>query len=699
VKKGLRNNLDEAARLTLLFMLFVLVAVTALLAVSWHASLDARRVDALRINQALVTAIERDKDRVARFAADYNHWGDELLEEGRSVRHNGRDIRTVDADGNFDAMWVLDSRGREVLAIVPEHTGEHHAIAHAQIVQRLIKKSQGKSEPVVKIMRHHDHASIFALSRVINSSDFAQTIGGNGAGYILIQEDLSGSFLNDIERSMQLKSVELRSADGEPGQVPVRDADGKVVASLAWSHGNATSMLGQGRLYFALGVSLLLAGIGFLGTRRVTMSFQSLSRQARLDSLSRLPNRFELLRLIRQRREKNSIAALALIDLDAFKAINDFHGHRIGDAVIRHVAKLLQNCMPEAAMVARLGGDEFAVFFASDGDSAEDCLARFLLRLAVPTEIDGCALKLGASIGLTRLGTSRLAIECLRQADIAMYAAKKRGKMQIAIYDESMEAPLREMIAVKDELFRAIEDKLITVKYQPIISAKTGEIEALEALARWTSPVRGNVAADLFIKVAEEFGLIGKLGELILMRVIDDLKRLPNVRVAMNVSTAQIATFAFVELLEKHILSGEVRGDLLDIEITETHLVHDPEIILQVMNRLSKLGVRFVLDDFGTGYASIGFLRQFPFNAVKIDRMIIEECLVSDQTRAVLASIVAMAHAFDMIVVAEGVETDKHEALARASGCDQLQGWYFGRAVNPGDKSLHQPLPVKARAA
>lgn len=699
MQRNLYLDRNELTRLTLLFALFVLVAVTALLAVSWHASEDTREVDARRINQALATAIEREKQKVAGYLSDVDDWDDELLEDSRPVGNRDGRVRLIEANGDFDSMWLLDSSGREVLSFTPDQPNAGRFHSHPEHVRLLIGKLRGQPGPVVEVFGHHRQGSIFAMIRLEGESDFGPLLRGNGAGYILLQEDLDGDFLEDIKLSLQLERISLHPGDSGLGQFPIRTADGSVVASLEWAVPDRTGPLAERRIHFVIVMSILLAVIGFAGTRQLASSFRSLSRQARVDSLSRLPNRFELLRQMRHKRQVDEFAALALIDLDAFKSINDFHGHRVGDNVIRHVARLLRDCMPGDATVARLGGDEFAVFFARDGEIAEESLIRFLLRLSQPTEIEGCAFKLGASIGLAKLGASRLANEGLRQADIAMYAAKKRGKMQVVTYDEVMEAPLREMVAIKDELFRAIEAKQITVKYQPIISAQTGEIEALEALARWASPVRGNVAADLFIKVAEEFGLIGRLGELIIQQVIDDIPNLPNVRISLNVSTAQIASFEFTELLERYILSGKIKGELFDIEITETHLVHDPDIILQVMKRLSKLGVRFVLDDFGTGYASIGFLRQFPFHAVKIDRMIIEECLVSNQTRAVLASIVAMAHAFDMVVVAEGVETEKHAVLARTSGCDQMQGWHFGRAASPGDKSLSNTATIQVHAA
>ena len=286
------------------------------------------------------------------------------------------------------------------------------------------------------------------------------------------------------------------------------------------------------------------------------------------------------------------LSALALLDLDGFKTINDHHGHQLGDAVIRHMAATLRARFVGTAYIARLGGDEFALLFTSMANAREASAQCELLldELKRPVDVSGHTLKLGVSIGLAYFDGSVRAAEALRRADIAMYAAKQHGKMQLVEFSSSLDQKRLFALDIKDQLIGAIANSEITIKYQPIICARTGHIAALEALVRWQSPTRGNIRADEFVPVAEEFGLIGALGDHIIDLVLADLPRLPDVRIAMNVSAAQITSFDFASKFAAALRAAGVEGDRFEIEVTETSLLRNAEPLHLAMHTLGQAG-------------------------------------------------------------------------------------------------------------
>jgi EAL domain-containing protein (putative c-di-GMP-specific phosphodiesterase class I) len=269
----------------------------------------------------------------------------------------------------------------------------------------------------------------------------------------------------------------------------------------------------------------------------------------------------------------------------------------------------------------------------------------------------------------------------LRRADIAMYAAKRNGRMNVVRYDESMDRDAAADVALKDDLATAVAQGQLWLKYQPIVDARTGEIVAVEALARWTSDIHGVVSPGRFIPLAEKFGLMGPLSAQLFERACRDCASLPGIRLALNVSAAQIGRPDFPALIRGTLARTGLPPDRLEIEITETSLVRGGDRARAALEALSAMGIKLTLDDFGNGFASIGFLRQFPFDALKIDRSIISESMRSAAARGVIVACIAMARALDMEVIAEGVETVEEADLMRAEGCRLLQGWLFCRAV------------------
>ncbi|MBA3897748.1 MAG: bifunctional diguanylate cyclase/phosphodiesterase [Sphingomonadaceae bacterium] len=439
-------------------------------------------------------------------------------------------------------------------------------------------------------------------------------------------------------------------------------------------------LYGQPLLGAALGS---LAAMMFWLVRRGFGEVLDLARQSEIDSLSRLPNRRSLRRALRRAAERGQAVTLALIDLDGFKAINDNYGHAVGDRLIRAVSDTLRGIAGSGAMVARLGGDEFALLAHGEGAGlAIETLAEMVLaRLTHPFYLDDRTLVVGASIGIADRGDCD-AIEMLRRADVAMYAAKHDGRMRANRYDADLDARQAAKHNIELELRAAIADEAFGVVYQPLFASDRRRITGVEALVRWTSPTLGEVRPEVFVPIAEESGLIDRIGLFVLRRACTEALAWPELRLAVNVSAAQLRNPDFPRKLRQVLAETGYPPTMLEVEITETYLVREAEGARRVLAELRALGVSVSLDDFGTGFASIGFLRQFTFDKLKIDRSLVADAEHSEAARALVQASVAVARALDMPVTAEGVETTAQADLMNIVGCDELQGWLFARASN-----------------
>jgi predicted signal transduction protein with EAL and GGDEF domain len=307
-------------------------------------------------------------------------------------------------------------------------------------------------------------------------------------------------------------------------------------------------------------------------------------------------------------------------------------------------------------------------------------------KMSIPFRVDERTVLIGASIGLTHGVRGEVdADELLRRADVAMYAAKRAGKMRVCQFDARLDQRQARIHQIETELRQSLAKNDFRLVYQPLFDTIDGHVRCVEALLRWTSPTLGEVEPVDFIPVAEESGLIDPMGRFILRKACEDAREWHGVRVAVNVSAAQLRNPDFPVHVKTILDETDFPARRLELEITETYLISDPETAGQVMRGLHDLGVSIALDDFGTGYASIGFLRQFSFDKLKLDRSLVVDAENSDAARALLQASVAMARALDMEVAAEGVETTGQADLMRVAGCDQLQGWLFDKAMTPQD--------------
>jgi diguanylate cyclase (GGDEF)-like protein/PAS domain S-box-containing protein len=418
---------------------------------------------------------------------------------------------------------------------------------------------------------------------------------------------------------------------------------------------------------------------------------------ARFDSLTKLANRFQMAewleKILDAPRVENKACAIFLLDLDRFKQVNDTMGHPAGDALLRQVADRLRTTVATNGRVGRLGGDEFQVILP--GRIARDQLAhlarRIIENLSQPYSIDGARVTIGASIGVALSpddGTT--SEELIRNADLALYAAKDGGRGRHHFYAQDLHSDARERQQLEQDLRDAMANGGLELHYQPQVRVTTERITGFEALLRWNHPVHGYLSPAKFVPVAEDAGLIPQIGEWALRTACHDLAQWPEeVRVAVNVSPLQFANPALPAIVTSALAAAGVSPERLELEITESVFLGEDKATEPMFTALKRVGVRLALDDFGTGYSSLGYLKSAPFDKIKIDQSFVRGATVAgSRNGAIIASIVSLAEALGMETTAEGVETLDELDLVRMLGCSHVQGYIYSKPLSVADALL-----------
>lgn len=416
------------------------------------------------------------------------------------------------------------------------------------------------------------------------------------------------------------------------------------------------------------------------------------------DALTSLPNRTLFVDTVQQAlaRGNGSPApvAIAVLDIDDFKSVNDGLGHSAGDDLLTTVARRLRACLRPGDTAARLGGDEFALLLEnSDAETAEAVSTRVLGALEDPISLRGTDVPVQASIGIAAGPTADDAAEdVLRRADAAMRAAKADGKGCIKVFDESMHAEIEDRLAIQEDLPGVIERGELTVHYQPVVALHTHRIVEVEALVRWNHPTRGLVPPGRFIPIAEERGMIGKIGSWVLREALGQLRAwratIPDAaprRVGVNLSAAQLTHGDLVGEVKSALVETGLHGSDLTLEITETLLMEDTRAASEKLRALGDLGIHIAVDDFGSGYASLSYLKQFPIDVLKIDRDIIADVDGPPEESGLPHAIVKLGQSLGMRIVAEGIERAPQRDRLADLGCDLGQGYLFSKPLPAGD--------------
>jgi diguanylate cyclase (GGDEF)-like protein len=383
-------------------------------------------------------------------------------------------------------------------------------------------------------------------------------------------------------------------------------------------------------------------------------------------------------------------ATVLFLDLDRFKFVNDSLGHRAGDQLLTVVARRLEACIRDEDIFARVGGDEFAILVVGveKAEAAVELAQRIVAQLRMPVVIDGQTIFTSCSIGIVSADlTHKLPEDLLRDADVAMYAAKKQGRGRWTVFNASMRKAAVDALLMQNALRQAIPRREFSVVYQPIYSIHSGEVSGVEALVRWLHPELGHLSPDSFITVAEDIGVIHELGMWVVQESCAQLRKWKNefpalaLHLNVNVSGVELNRPGYVAQITEILIDTGVCAVELQIEITESVFLHEPDKTAKVLEALRALGIRVALDDFGTGYSSLGYIDRYPIDAIKIDRSFVTRMMTYERSDAIVRSILSLGSALGLDITAEGVETLAQLEQLRHMGCPFVQGYLLSPPV------------------
>ena len=619
------------------------------------------------------------------------------------------------------------------------------AIARARDLERLKRRIEVTSWLALAICGLHftgmtavtvaPAASVDPGSLVIGSTHLGFVVGGTsllvlaaGLAALLLQRHLSQRSMNELSRMRLLSNLahealfihrdgvvlEVNSAGTRLFEAPTDEIIGKPVLDL-FAEAYVPVLIRRTRcrsedlrpeefeIRTAAGtpvpVELSCRTIEFAGKPATAVALRDLSDrrrdEARIrhlalhDALTDLPNRYMLekrlgVALDAAAAEGHGVA-VAYLDLDRFKAVNDVHGHAVGDALLIQVAKRMLAELRPADTLARLGGDEFVVVLAHapTPERVSEIVANLIAALARPFRIEDHTVEIGASAGIAVYPNDGSTAETLlRAADTALYRVKDEGRGELRFFEAAMDAQLHERRQLEHELSGAIERDELRLFYQPMVNARTGDLETFEALIRWEHPVRGFVSPADFIPLAEGANLIASIGQWVIDTACATAAAWPQPwRVSVNVSPSQFRQSDVPGIVAAALVRHGLAPNRLVVEITESVFIQDATKAVAVLSRLREQGIRLALDDFGTGYSSLSYLQQFKFDKIKIDQSFVRRLGTDRDTLTIVRAIVNLGHNLGLQVTVEGVETAEQLAILRGLGCDQMQGYLFSRPV------------------
>jgi predicted signal transduction protein with EAL and GGDEF domain len=534
----------------------------------------------------------------------------------------------------------------------------------------------------------------FALQRQLLQSEIAKVTSAGGA---------DASAADGVAKAAPLPGLSFDTATVGEGraQQALVDHKGRIAGFFNWDPPSSHRLFDPVALIAAGAFSVLLLFAAAVvwelrsARRKLVIATGEAERAAEVDKLTGLPNHTKMLALIdgalRERAADEAIV-FAVIDLDGLAEAQT--GALSTDELIVMIAQRLHDSLPENAICGRLGTAQFGVLFAAGIDSEAELMLRGVLdALAQPYWMDKL-VRLTAQAGFAQVplhAGSRS--ELSRRAEVALRSAASKGPGSLVMFDASLDQVSSDQKFIQRELPRALAAHELEISFQPIVSAAAGAIVGFEALLRWQHPTRGQISPGIFVPVAEQMGLIDQLGGYVLRKALHEAKRWPEHYVAVNLSPMQVRHPGIVETVRAALSEAGVSPARLTLEITEGVLIDNPEEMLRRIGDLHALGVRIALDDFGAGYSNLGYLQRFPFDKLKIDKSFVDALGTTANGGVILQAIVGLARALGLLVTAEGVETEQQRALLRLAGCDELQGYLFGKPMLARDieRIIRQP--------
>ncbi len=698
---------------------------------------DEARRSIERVRQALWADL-RQLEEVAEDYASWDELYDFVQERGSPDFLEHYFSRSGLDNIHVDVVWVVDGAGRTLVQLGTEGPpGSLNQLGQATLQGLMRYRSLLIGDLAVQLVRLPGGPMAVAVRPI--SRDLPP---GMSDGFLMFGRYLDSHLIERLGRTTQLpiritaldergkpllavppavgdwlaaphRDSDLLVQAGDPtrlaSHVLLRDAEGKPLVVLSTTVSRAALQVAKGTITWV--VATLLAGFTALVVLLVSVLNRSwrnraaaqrewidhqrkMSRLARRDSLTALPNRLHLQRLLprllaRAARGKGRIALLHL-DLDHFKNVNDSLGHGIGDCLLTTMAQRLRASVSAHDLVVRMGADEFLVVATALPSSVvvDPIAERLRSVLAAPVEIDGTVLLMSASIGISVYpddGTNPE--QLLRHADIALHTAKDQGRGTHRFYTPDMNIRLRERVGLERALRRALDHDELTVEYQPCLELQTLRTASLEALARWRSPEGSLIPPSRFIPIAEQSNLIIELGEHVLRKVFLQLsewqrERLPLVPVSVNISVRQLEKTPLASVVAGLSQQYGVDASLVHFEITESAAMQNSQQPLGALQALRNLGSRILIDDFGTGYSSLSYLKHLPIDTLKIDRAFVRDMAVDANDAAIVRAIAAVARSLGMGLVAEGIESEEQLDCLRKLGCEYGQGFLFSPAVS-----------------
>ena len=426
----------------------------------------------------------------------------------------------------------------------------------------------------------------------------------------------------------------------------------------------------------------------------VKLNQEKLEHLAKHDAVTNLPNRLlmndRLLQMMLGAQRSKSIVAVVLVDLDHFKLINDTFGHNRGDQLLQTMAHRMQACVRESDTVVRLGGDEFVLLLsgAGRGEAMSQVAMRVLQAISRPSLIEGREISVSCSLGVSIFPRDGRDVQTLlKNADTAMYKAKELGRNNFQFFSSDMNTVITERLELQTRLREAMEREQFVLLYQPKVDLISGQVAGMEALLRIKDGAGGLLQPQSFIRIAEETGLIVPIGEWVMReactfaRLLQD-RGLPAMPVAINLSARQLVRYDLVRAVDQALHDAGLPAEFLELELTESMVMHEPENVIATLQQLRVLGVRLSIDDFGTGYSSFSYLKRFPVSSLKIDQSFVQDLGAGEDAATIVKAVISLGHSLGMKVIAEGVEKEEQLSFLLEHRCDAMQGFLFSRPLS-----------------
>lgn len=615
------------------------------------------------------------------------------------------------------------------------HTRQAHNAELATLFAQMAWKDYGKNlartdiapdhdwlkEPaysaLLKIIGEHMRSmnvlkvKIYNREGITSFSTDARELGADNSASPELRQALGGKIFNKLvyRDIIYARNERITHRNLISSYVPVYDQANNITGVVEIYSDVTEQLYGMKRLKyrFALEVALMMGALYTLlllifrhTNRSISLQVQQqqelqqeIHEYAYIDRLTGLPNRAYFLEIldqtIAQAQRSDHLVALLFLDLDDFKKVNDGLGHQAGDKLLEVVGRRIKTCLREGDMVARLGGDEFTVILnhINNVEETYQIAERIIDTVATPMIINEMEVIVSTSIGITFYPfDDDNSGQLLKNADTAMYQAKKKGRNCYQYYTEEMNRALSARLDMENKIRQAIRLEQFSVHYQPRLDLKHKRITGVEALIRWEHPQDGYISPAQFIPVAEETGLISNIGNWVFQQACEQLLAwkkmgIKNLTMAVNISARQFEQDEILTTLQDAMRHDGLSPKDIEIEITESLLMRDIQNSINMLKQIHNQGFQIALDDFGTGYSSLSYLQKFPLNTLKIDRSFVRDCTENAKDAAMTRAIISLAHTLDLAVVAEGVETEAQRDLLKRQRCDAIQGYLFSKPL------------------